>query len=191
MADSVTPESDAAAPAPEAAESDADAPAAEASQASAEPAEAQADVDASPEASADAAEADVDASPVEASPAPEATEASDDAAEPALPAEFDDFNLDPKLRSAITAMGWLRPTPVQSKAFGPLVRGGDLMVQSHTGSGKTGAFCLPWLAARFDPAPAKDTGVQLIVVLPTRELAKQVCVELGRLAAHLNIELLP
>ena len=107
------------------------------------------------------------------------------------PESFDDFNLDPKLRSAITAMGWVTPSPVQCKAFRPLVSGGDLMVQSHTGSGKTGAFCLPWLAARFDPAPASETGVQLLVVLPTRELAKQVCVELGRLASHLQIELLP
>ncbi|MCA9634519.1 MAG: DEAD/DEAH box helicase, partial [Myxococcales bacterium] len=107
------------------------------------------------------------------------------------PESFDDFELDPRLHSAITAMGWIRPTPVQAQAFRPLVEGGDLMVQSHTGSGKTGAFCVPWLAARFDPKPASETGVQLLVLLPTRELAKQVCDELGRLAAHLDIALLP
>ncbi len=66
-----------------------------------------------------------------------------------------------------------------------------MLVQSQTGSGKTGAFCMPWLANRFVPGPAKSTGVQLLVLLPTRELAKQVCDELVRLAVDSPVDVLP
>ncbi|MEZ4453526.1 MAG: DEAD/DEAH box helicase [Nannocystaceae bacterium] len=153
---------------------------------------ASADVHAAPEAEA-AAEAPIDAAgPVEAADAivePSAPAIPDP--EPPLPADFDDFNLDPALKGSVLQMGWIRPTPVQVRAFRPLVDGHDVMVQSHTGSGKTGAFCIPWLAARYEPKPAAETGVQLLVLLPTRELAKQVCDELGRLATHAPVELLP
>ena len=47
------------------------------------------------------------------------------------------------------------------------------MVQSHTGSGKTGAFILPILD-RIDPAKA---ACQAMVLVPTRELAQQVARE--------------
>jgi ATP-dependent helicase YprA (DUF1998 family) len=73
---------------------------------------------------------------------------------PLVPESFDDFGLVPALHSAILRMGWLRPTPVQQLTFNPMIAGEDVMVQSHTGSGKTGAFCVPWLASRFEAKPA-------------------------------------
>ncbi|MBZ5716093.1 DEAD/DEAH box helicase [Nannocystis pusilla] len=120
-----------------------------------------------------------------ASPAPEGPEA------PKLPESFDELDLPDALRRAIARIGWTRPTPVQALSFPPLHAGHDVLVQSHTGSGKTGAFCIPWLASRFDPRPAQQTGVQLLVLLPTRELAKQVCDELRRLAVEAPVEVLP
>jgi len=110
---------------------------------------------------------------------------------PPLPASFDELALPDALRRAIARLGWTKPSPVQALSFEPLISGRDVMVQSHTGSGKTGAFCVPWLASRFDPAPAGETGVQLLVLLPTRELAKQVCDELRRLAVETPVEVLP
>jgi ATP-dependent RNA helicase DeaD len=80
---------------------------------------------------------------------------------------------------------------VQAQAFGPAIEGKDLMVQSRTGSGKTGAFCLPWIASRYEPGDAKDTGVQLLVLLPTRELARQVCDQLVSLCDESEIKVLP
>ncbi|MCA9752437.1 MAG: DEAD/DEAH box helicase, partial [Gemmatimonadetes bacterium] len=57
--------------------------------------------------------------------------------------------------------------PVQAKAI-PYVRvGRDLMVQSRTGSGKTGAFILP-LLERIRP---EERVCQALVLVPTRELA--------------------
>ncbi len=60
--------------------------------------------------------------------------------------------------------------PVQARAIGPLLDARDVMVQARTGSGKTGAFLLPMLE-RLD-ADAAET--QALVLVPTRELAKQV-----------------
>jgi ATP-dependent RNA helicase DeaD len=110
---------------------------------------------------------------------------------PPLPQSFDELALPDALRRAIARLGWTKPSPVQALSFDPLIAGRDVMVQSHTGSGKTGAFCVPWLASRFNPGPASETGVQLLVLLPTRELAKQVCDELRRLAVETPVEVLP
>ncbi len=49
------------------------------------------------------------------------------------------------LAKAVKSMGWDTPMPVQAKAIPILKAGLDLIVQSKTGSGKTGAFLLPVL----------------------------------------------
>jgi ATP-dependent RNA helicase DeaD len=74
------------------------------------------------------------------------------------------------LRQALTRAGWPELMPVQARAIPYLLAGRDLMVQSRTGSGKTGAFILPILD-RIDPT--KST-CQALVLAPTRELARQV-----------------
>jgi ATP-dependent RNA helicase DeaD len=76
------------------------------------------------------------------------------------------------LQAAAALAGWPSLMPVQAKAIPYLLAGRDLMVQSRTGSGKTGAFVLPILE-RVEPG----AGCQAIVLVPTRELAKQVAAE--------------
>ena len=74
------------------------------------------------------------------------------------------------LRTACAQAGWTQLMPVQSLALPYLLAGRDIMVQSRTGSGKTGCYLLP-LLPRLDPelhAP------QALVLVPTRELAVQV-----------------
>ncbi len=103
---------------------------------------------------------------------------------------FDPLPMSDELRRALADVGWKKPTPVQVMTFEPMTHGRDVLVQSHTGSGKTGAFCIPWLAGRFEPGDPKETGVQLIVVTPTRELAKQVCVVLRQLGEPMGVQAL-
>ena len=79
-------------------------------------------------------------------------------------------DLPPSLQKAAQDLGWTELMPVQAKAIPYLREGRDLMVQSRTGSGKTGAFLLPILE-RVDPA---EPTCQALVLVPTRELAKQV-----------------
>ncbi|MCB9612259.1 MAG: DEAD/DEAH box helicase [Sandaracinus sp.] len=86
---------------------------------------------------------------------------------------------EPVLR-AIEEVGWTTPTPVQAECFPLAVEGKDLIVQSRTGTGKTGAFGLPLVDKLVDARP----GVQALVLAPTRELALQSARELGKLGAH-------
>ncbi|MEZ4251478.1 MAG: DEAD/DEAH box helicase [Polyangiales bacterium] len=86
---------------------------------------------------------------------------------------------EPVLR-AIEEVGWTAPTPVQAECFPLAVEGKDLIVQSRTGTGKTGAFGLPLVDKLVDARP----GVQALVLAPTRELALQSARELGKLGAH-------
>ena len=79
-------------------------------------------------------------------------------------------DLPERLQRAAARMGWTALMPVQSKAIPYLRAGRDVMVQSRTGSGKTGAFVLPILE-RVDPKQAR---CQALVMVPTRELARQV-----------------
>lgn len=74
------------------------------------------------------------------------------------------------LREAAARAGWPSLMPVQARALPYLMAGRDMIVQARTGSGKTGAFLLPMLT-RLDPAEAK---CQALVLVPTRELARQV-----------------
>jgi len=82
------------------------------------------------------------------------------------------------LRGTVARIGWTQPLLVQVKAIPYLLAGRDLIVQSRTGSGKTGAFMLPSLM-RVDPDGAY---CQMLVLAPTRELAVQVHGEAARLA---------
>ena len=74
------------------------------------------------------------------------------------------------LREAALRLNWTELMPVQAQAIPPMLSGEDVMVQSQTGSGKTGAFLLPMLH-RIDSALGAP---QALVLAPTRELAVQV-----------------
>jgi ATP-dependent RNA helicase DeaD len=97
--------------------------------------------------------------------------------ESALP-EVTLADLSEPLRQAVVRAGWSELMPVQARAIPYLLAGRDLMVQSRTGSGKTGAFLLPILD-RVDPQRAT---CQALVLAPTRELARQVAEEAKTLA---------
>ncbi|MHC4451147.1 MAG: DEAD/DEAH box helicase [Planctomycetota bacterium] len=92
------------------------------------------------------------------------TESTDELAE----ISFD--QLPEGLRSAAERAGWESLMPVQARAIPYLLASRDVRVQARTGSGKTGAFVLPMLQ-RLDP---KEKSCQALVLVPTRELAKQV-----------------
>jgi ATP-dependent RNA helicase DeaD len=79
-------------------------------------------------------------------------------------------DLSPRLQAACAKAGWSALLPVQSQAIPYIAAGRNLMVQSHTGSGKTGAFLLP-IIERINTA---KKGCQALVLVPTRELALQV-----------------
>jgi ATP-dependent RNA helicase RhlE len=83
---------------------------------------------------------------------------------------FDSFGLQPALLKGLARMGLTVPTPVQEQAIPLLMAGKDAICMAKTGSGKTLAFGLPVLSL-LKPGSRP----QVLVVLPTRELALQVC----------------
>ncbi len=74
------------------------------------------------------------------------------------------------MREACVRAGWQGLMPVQSLALPYLLEGRDIMVQSRTGSGKTGCYLLPMLPR----LSAELKAPQALVLAPTRELAVQV-----------------
>ncbi|MBM7114034.1 DEAD/DEAH box helicase [Archangium primigenium] len=111
-------------------------------------------------------------------------EASSRPAEYVADVSFDDLNISELLRRGITERGYTHPTPVQAKAFGPVVAGRDLIVRSKTGTGKTAAFGLPLL----EKLSAEDKRVRALILCPTRELALQVSEELSALGKYKGVK---
>ncbi len=98
---------------------------------------------------------------------------------------FEALDLSPPMLEALSAIGFTIPTPVQATAV-PLVKTGrDLMVQSQTGTGKTAAFGIPILE-RFAERPSR--GVRAMVLVPTRELARQVADEFQRYGKNHGVQ---
>ena len=75
-----------------------------------------------------------------------------------------------RLRDAAARAGWTTLMPVQARGIPYLLAARNMMIQARTGSGKTGAFVLPMLE-RLDSARRH---CQALILVPTRELARQV-----------------
>ena len=75
-----------------------------------------------------------------------------------------------RLREAASRAGWKSLMPVQARGIPYMLEGRGMMIQARTGSGKTGAFVLPMLDILNPDIPE----CQALVLVPTRELARQV-----------------
>ncbi len=82
---------------------------------------------------------------------------------------FADFDLSDKVQKNIAKKGYVNPTPIQDHAIPHVVKGVDVVGIADTGSGKTAAFLLPLITKVL---ANKDE--QILIVVPTRELAIQI-----------------
>jgi ATP-dependent RNA helicase SrmB len=87
---------------------------------------------------------------------------------------FHELIVDPQLRKAIESQGYEQPTPVQLKAIPQILAGKSLLVSSKTGSGKTAAFLLPSLQKILGTPPVNPISTRILILTPTRELARQI-----------------
>jgi translation initiation factor 4A len=83
---------------------------------------------------------------------------------------WDDFELKDDLLRGIYAYGFENPSEIQKKAILPIIQGNDIIVQSQSGSGKTGTFSISILQS----IDFSINHTQAIIIVPTHELAKQV-----------------
>jgi superfamily II DNA/RNA helicase len=106
------------------------------------------------------------------SPAPVAEESK---------ADWSSLGLLDEVQTAVDAMGFAEPSPIQRIAIPQIMSGGNLVVAAATGSGKTLAYLLPTISAlKGQEATVGAAAVRMVgrpralVLVPTRELAAQV-----------------
>ena len=104
---------------------------------------------------------------------------------------FETLGLDAPLISALTALGYEEPTPIQREAIPPLLQGRDLLGQAATGTGKTAAFALPLLQRISRRTGDETSAVRALILVPTRELAMQVAEAVHRYGKGLATRVLP
>ena len=94
--------------------------------------------------------------------------------------DFNQWPLRAELLEALASQSIFEPTPIQQEALSDLLAGKDVLAQAKTGSGKTLAFALAILS-NVDAT----SGVQALVLCPTRELADQVTQAIRKVAVRL------
>jgi ATP-dependent RNA helicase DeaD len=104
---------------------------------------------------------------------------------------FASLGIDAALVTALTALGYEEPTPIQREAIPPLLAGRDVLGQAATGTGKTAAFALPMLQRIGATPEGAHASVRGLVLVPTRELAMQVAEAVHRYGKGLNTCVLP
>jgi len=100
---------------------------------------------------------------------------------------FSDLGLSDAILKSVKDVGYEEPTPIQAITIPAMMRGGDIIAQAQTGSGKTAAFGFPII----DTVNGRDRSVQALILTPTRELAIQVAEALHKYGKHKGIETLP
>lgn len=96
---------------------------------------------------------------------------------------FKDFGLDKRLLTCIEHLGFTEPTEIQQQAIPAAMTGQDLIASSKTGSGKTLAFLLPAMQRIIKNRALSKRDPRVLILMPTRELAKQVFSQLRLLTA--------
>lgn len=100
--------------------------------------------------------------------------------------DFEDYFLKRELLMGIFEAGFERPSPIQEESIPIALAGRDILARAKNGTGKTAAFTIPSLE-RVD---ASKKAIQVLLLVPTRELAlqtSQVCKDLGK---HLGLEIM-
>lgn len=92
---------------------------------------------------------------------------------------FSDLNLAGSVLKTIEDAGFTNPTDIQLKAIPEILNGRDLLASAQTGTGKTLAYLLPALS-KLTTLPRTGKGPQILILVPTRELAMQVAEEANK-----------
>ena len=92
------------------------------------------------------------------------------------------FEIKPQIKRALDDMGFEKLTEIQQKSIPLILDGKDVIGKSQTGSGKTIAFGVP--AVEIIDKELNKKYTQVLVLVPTRELAIQACAEIRKLMKY-------
>jgi len=98
--------------------------------------------------------------------------------------EFEDYFLKRELLMGIFEKGFERPSPVQERSIPIILQNRNVLARAKNGTGKTAAFIIPCLE-KTDPAKKH---IQVLILIPTRELALQTSAVVRELGKHMDIE---
>jgi superfamily II DNA/RNA helicase len=96
--------------------------------------------------------------------------------------QFSELPVDKDLHGAIAHKGYKTPTPIQDATIPHILRGKDVVGIANTGTGKTAAFLIPLIQK-----VRSVRGEQVLIMVPTRELALQIDEELRSLTKGMRI----
>ena len=95
---------------------------------------------------------------------------------------FQDFKIDDTMKESIRNKGYLLPTPIQDRTIPQILMGNDIVGVANTGTGKTAAFLIPLINKII-----LNRKEQVIIIVPTRELAIQIDDELRQFTKNMRI----
>jgi ATP-dependent RNA helicase RhlE len=102
--------------------------------------------------------------------------------------KFEDYRIAEGIKTAISKMGYKRPTDIQFKSIPPILKGEDVLAIAQTGTGKTAAFAIPILHLLQErKIDRRSNGIKCLVMTPTHELALQVENVFKTLGKHTRI----
>ena len=102
--------------------------------------------------------------------------------------KFEEYNIADEIKKSISELGFRRPTDIQFKAIGPILKGEDVLGIAQTGTGKTAAFAIPIIHLLLQ-RKKKGTYIKSLVLLPTRELAVQITEVFKNIAKYTNLKI--
>jgi len=100
--------------------------------------------------------------------------------------DFEDYFLKRELLMGIFEKGFERPSPIQEDTIPVALAGYDILARAKNGTGKTASFLIPAL----EKTDTTKSCIQVVVLVPTRELAlqtSQVCKDLGK---HMAVQVM-
>jgi ATP-dependent RNA helicase RhlE len=98
--------------------------------------------------------------------------------------KFNKIGLSNQLQEGLEMMGFENATPVQEQAIPIILDGKDLIACAQTGTGKTAAFVLPILSILSNKKQTNK--VKALIIAPTRELAKQIDMQIEGFSYYTN-----
>lgn len=96
--------------------------------------------------------------------------------------KWDDLNLKTNLLRGIYSYGFETPSPIQKRAIYPILKGGDVIAQAQSGTGKTGTFSIGIL----NSIDLSLNYPQALILAPTHELAKQISTVVSSLGSFMQ-----
>ena len=103
--------------------------------------------------------------------------------------KFEDYRIAPEIKRNLAELDFKRPTDIQYKAIGTILKGEDVLAIAQTGTGKTAAFVIPIVhLLHVRKNSTRVEGIKCIVMVPTRELAIQITEVFETIGKHTRVK---